>query len=154
MTTITAVAVHDVRFPTSLTADGSDAINRGDYSATYVELHTDSPDGTVGAGFTFTNRQGNEITCAAGRAFAPTLLGRTLEEFVADPVAFSRSLTAHPQLRWLGPEKGVIHMATGAIINAVWDLRAKLAGVPLWRLLAEMSTEELVATVDFNHITD
>ena len=153
-TTITAVTVRDVRFPTSLHADGSDAINRGDYSATYVELHTDAPDGTVGAGFTFTNGQGNEITCAAVRAFEPALVGRTLEEIFADPVAFSRSLTAHPQLRWLGPEKGVIHMATGAIVNAVWDLRAKLAGVPLWHLLAEMPTDELVACVDFHHITD
>src|SRR4051794_10265988 len=152
MTTITAVEVHDVRFPTSLTADGSDAINRGDYSATYVELRTDGP--AVGAGFTFTNGRGNEITCAAVRAFTPSVVGRTLEDIVADPVAFSRSLTADPQLRWLGPEKGVIHMATGALVNAVWDLRAKLAGVPLWRLLAEMSTDELVANIDFHHITD
>ena len=88
------------------------------------------------------------------RALAHHVVGRTLEDIFADPVAFWRSLTADPQLRWLGPEKGVIHMATGALVNAVWDLRAKLAGKPLWRLLAEMPTEDLVACVDFHHITD
>ncbi|GIF66784.1 mandelate racemase [Asanoa ishikariensis] len=152
MTTIRAVEVHDVRFPTAAAGDGSDAINRGDYSATYVELLIDGP--LVGAGFTFTNGRGNEITCAAVRALAPQVVGRSLEEIAAEPVAFWRSLTADPQLRWLGPEKGVIHMATGAVVNAVWDLRAKAAGLPLWQLLAELSTEELVANVDFHHITD
>ena len=152
MTTITAVDVHDVRFPTAAAGDGSDAINRGDYSATYVVLRTDGP--FSGAGFTFTNGRGNEITCAAVRALAHHVVGRTLAEIAAEPVAFWRSLTADPQLRWLGPEKGVIHMATGAVVNAVWDLRAKVAGVPLWRLLAEMPTAELVANVDFHHITD
>ncbi|HYN95733.1 MAG TPA: enolase C-terminal domain-like protein [Pilimelia sp.] len=151
-TRITAVEVHDVRFPTAAAGDGSDAINRGDYSATYVELSTDGPH--VGAGFTFTNGRGNEITCAAVRALAHHVQGRTVEEIFAEPVAFWRSLSADVQLRWLGPEKGVIHMATGAIVNAVWDLRAKLADKPLWRLLAELPTEELVATVDFHHITD
>jgi L-fuconate dehydratase len=153
-TTITAVKVHDVRFPTAAAGDGSDAMNRGDYSATYVELHTDSPQGTAGAGFTFTNGRGNEITCAAVRALSRDLPGRTVEELFAEPVTFWRSLTADPQLRWLGPEKGAIHMAAGAVVNAVWDLRAKLAGFPLWRLLAEMPSEELVACVDFHHITD
>jgi L-fuconate dehydratase len=152
MTTILSVDVHDVRFPTAAAGDGSDAINRGDYSATYVELQTDGP--FVGAGFTFTNGRGNEITCAAVRALAASVAGRSLEEIAASPVTFWRSLTADPQLRWLGPEKGVIHMATGALVNAVWDLRAKVAGVPLWRLLAEMPSEELVANVDFHHITD
>ena len=152
MTRILSVDVHDVRFPTAAAGDGSDAINRGDYSATYVELLTDGP--IVGAGFTFTNGRGNEITCAAVRALAHHVVGRTLDELFADPVAFSRSLTADVQLRWLGPEKGVIHMATGALVNAAWDLRAKVAGVPLWRLLAEMPTEELVANVDFHHISD
>ncbi|GGK77379.1 enolase C-terminal domain-like protein [Mangrovihabitans endophyticus] len=152
MTTIVAVQVHDVRFPTAATGDGSDAINRGDYSATYVELRTDGPH--TGTGFTFTNGRGNELTCAAVRALAVHVTGRTMAELAADPVGFSRSLTADPQLRWLGPEKGVLHMATGALINAVWDLRAKLAGLPLWRLLAEMPTEELVACVDFRHIGD
>jgi L-fuconate dehydratase len=153
-TKIVSVEVHDLRFPTAAAGDGSDAINRGDYSATYVELRTDSPDGLFGAGFTFTNGRGNEITCAAVRALAHHVRGRTVEEIFAEPVAFWRSLTADVQLRWLGPEKGVIHMATGALVNAVWDLRAKLAGKPMWRLLAEMPAAELVATVDFHHITD
>ena len=152
MTRIVSVSVHDVRFPTAAAGDGSDAINRGDYSATYVELHTDGPH--TGAGFTFTNGRGNELTCAAVRALRYLIEGRDLDDLIARPVDFSRSLTADPQLRWLGPEKGVIHMATGALVNAVWDLRAKEAGKPLWRLLAEMSTAELVACVDFRHISD
>ncbi|MEU4776040.1 enolase C-terminal domain-like protein [Micromonospora sp. NPDC023644] len=150
--TVTAVDVHDVRFPTAAAGDGSDAINRGDYSASYVELRTDA--GVTGAGFTFTNGRGNELTCAAINALAHHVTGRTVEEIFADPVAFWRSLSADVQLRWLGPEKGVIHMATGALVNAVWDLRAKLAGKPMWQLLAELPTEELVASVDFHHITD
>ena len=108
-TTITAVDVHDVRFPTAAAGDGSDAINRGDYSATYVELRTDA--GVTGAGLTFTNGRGNEITCAAVRALAPHVLGRTVEDIFAAPVQFWRRITADVQLRWLGPEKGVIHMA-------------------------------------------
>ncbi|MEV1285949.1 enolase C-terminal domain-like protein [Micromonospora sp. NPDC049679] len=152
--TITAVDVHDVRFPTAAAGDGSDAINRGDYSATYVELRTDAPDGVFGAGFTFTNGRGNEITCAAVRALSHHVIGRTLAEICAEPVAFWRSLTADVQLRWLGPEKGVIHMATGALVNAVWDLRAKVERKPMWRLLAEMPTEELVRSIDFHHISD
>jgi L-fuconate dehydratase len=153
-TTITSVDVHDVRFPTAAAGDGSDAVNRGDYSATYVELRTESPDGTVGAGLTFTNGRGNEITCAAVRALAQHVVGHTIEEIFDEPVAFWRSLTADPQLRWIGPEKGVIHMSAGAVVNAVWDLRAKLAGVPMWRLLAELPAAELVRCVDFHHISD
>ncbi|MDI1461362.1 enolase C-terminal domain-like protein [Catellatospora sp. KI3] len=149
---ITEAVVHDVRFPTAAAGDGSDAINRGDYSAAYVELHTDG--GPVGTGFTFTNGRGNEIACAAIRALAHHVVGRTLDEIFAEPVAFWRSLSADVQLRWLGPEKGVIHMATGALVNAVWDLRAKAEGKPMWRLLAELSPEELVASVDFHHISD
>jgi L-fuconate dehydratase len=152
MSVITALDVHDVRFPTAAAGDGSDAINRGDYSATYVELSSDT--GPVGAGLTFTNGRGNEITCAAVRALSHHVVGRDLAEIAAEPVAFWRSLTADVQLRWLGPEKGVIHMAAGAIVNAVWDLRARLAGKPLWQLLAEMPAEELVSNVDFHHITD
>src|ERR1700754_1049664 len=109
-TTITAVDVHDVRFPPAPAGDGSDAINRGDYSATYVELRTDA--GLTGAGLTFTNGRGNEITCAAVRAPAPRVVGRTVEDIFAAPVEFWRSVTADVQLRWLGPEKGVIHMAS------------------------------------------
>jgi L-fuconate dehydratase len=152
MTAITGLTVHDVRFPTAAAGDGSDAINRGDYSATYVELATDG--NLTGAGFTFTNGRGNEITCAAVRALAHHVEGRTLEELFAEPLAFLRSLTADVQLRWLGPEKGALHMATGALVNAVWDLRAKVAGKPMWQLLAEMSTADLVACVDFRHIDD
>ncbi|MBM2620990.1 fuconate dehydratase [Actinoplanes sp. LDG1-06] len=149
MTTITGVDVHDVRFPTAEAGDGSDSINRGDYSATYVELSTDA--GVTGTGFTFTNGQGNEITCAAVRALAPSLIGVDL---AGDPLEFLRSLTAHPQLRWIGPEKGALHMATGAVVNAAWDARAKVAGKPMWEFLAFSSTEDLVACVDFRHISD
>jgi L-fuconate dehydratase len=152
MTTITGVQVHDVRFPTAAAGDGSDSINKGDYSATYVELSTDGPH--TGTGFTFTNGRGNEITCAAVRALAPAVEGKTLEELFAEPLAFLRSVTTDVQLRWIGPEKGALHMATGALVNAVWDLRAKQAGKPLWQLLAEMPTAELVACVDFRHIRD
>jgi L-fuconate dehydratase len=149
-TTITAVDVHDVRFPTAEAGDGSDSINRGDYSATYVELQTSS--GVVGSGLTFTNGRGNELTCGAVRALSHHLVGLDVENL--DQVAMFRSLTADPQVRWLGPEKGVIHMAAGAMVNAVWDLRARLAGKPMWRYLSEMDTEELVNSIDFRHIGD
>nr|WP_221380092.1 enolase C-terminal domain-like protein [Actinoplanes polyasparticus] len=149
MTTITGFEVHDVRFPTAAAGDGSDSINRGDYSATYVELATD--EGVTGTGFTFTNGRGNEITCDSVRAMAPLLIGRSVTELTAEP---PRLLTAHPQLRWIGPEKGALHMATGALINAVWDARAKVAGKPMWQLLAELPTDELVSCVDFRHIDD
>lgn len=152
MTTITAAWVHDVRFPTAAAQDGSDSLNRGDYSASYVELETDG--GPTGAGLTFTNGRGNELTCAAIQALSGHVVGRAIEDIIAEPVAFWRSLTADPQLRWLGPEKGVIHMATGALVNAVWDLRAKLEGKPMWRLLAELPTDELVGSIDFRHIGD
>ena len=150
MTRIESVTVHDVRFPTAAAGDGSDAINRGDYSAAYVELHTDGPH--AGAGFTFTNGRGNEVVCAAIRALAYHVIGFDLDSL--NGLDFTRSLTADPQLRWLGPEKGVIHLATAALVNAVWDLRAKEAGQPLWRLLAEMPTADLVASIDFRHIAD
>ncbi|GLY94179.1 enolase C-terminal domain-like protein [Actinoplanes sp. NBRC 103695] len=150
MTRIESVTVHDVRFPTAAAGDGSDAINRGDYSAAYVELHTDGPH--TGAGFTFTNGRGNEVVCAAIHALAYHIAGFDLDSL--NGLDFGRSLTADPQLRWLGPEKGVIHLATAALVNAVWDLRAKEAGKPLWRLLAEMPTAELVAEIDFRHIAD
>nr|WP_296075955.1 enolase C-terminal domain-like protein [uncultured Actinoplanes sp.] len=150
MTTITGVRVHDVRFPTAAAGDGSDAINKGDYSATYVELLTAGD--RVGTGFTFTNGRGNEITCAAVEALAHHVTGSDVSGLLS--LDFLRSLTADVQLRWLGPEKGALHMATGALVNAVWDLRAKAAGKPMWQLLAEMPTAELVACVDFRHIDD
>jgi L-fuconate dehydratase len=152
MTTITGVSVHDVRFPTAAAGDGSDSINRGDYSATYVELATDGEH--TGTGFTFTNGRGNEITCAAVRALAHHVEGRRLADLFAEPLAFLRSVTTDAQLRWLGPEKGALAMACGALVNAVWDLRAKVEGKPLWQLLADMPTAELVACVDFRHIRD
>ena len=151
-TTIIDARVHDVRFPTAASGDGSDSVNRGDYSASYVELITDT--GPVGTGLTFTNGRGNELTCGAIRALAHHVVGRTVEDIFDEPVAFWRSLVADVQLRWLGPEKGVIHMATGALVNAVWDLRARLAGVPMWKLLADMPAAELVRCIDFHHITD
>jgi L-fuconate dehydratase len=151
-TTIVDVDVHDVRFHTAEAGDGSDSINRGDYSATYVELRTDA--GVTGAGLTFTNGRGNEVTCAAARALAGHVAGRTVEDIAAEPVPFWRSITADPQVRWLGPEKGAIHMASGALVNAVWDLRARLAGLPMWQFLAQMPAEELVGSIDFHHITD
>ncbi|MET7398613.1 enolase C-terminal domain-like protein [Dactylosporangium sp. NPDC005572] len=150
MTKITGLTVHDVRFPTAAAGDGSDAINRGDYSATYVELHT--AEGVTGTGLTFTNGRGNELTCAAVEALRHHVVGHDTDRLCTADGA--RTLTADVQLRWLGPEKGVIHMAAGAILNAVWDLRARAAGLPMWRLLAELPTEQLVAAVDFRHITD
>jgi L-fuconate dehydratase len=153
-TRITGIDVHDVRFPTAAAGDGSDALNRGDYSAAYVELRSDARDGAFGAGLAFTNGRGNELVCAAIRALAHHVVGRRVEDIFADMVPFWRSLVADVQLRWLGPEKGIIHMATGALVNAVWDLRAKLCGVPLWKLLAGMSPAELVSVVDFRHIDD
>lgn len=152
MTKIERLEVHDVRFPTAADADGSDSINRADYSATYVELFTDG--GPTGTGFTFTGGRGNEITCASVRALAHLVVGRTLESIFDDPVGFTRSLAQEPQIRWLGPEKGATHMAVGAIVNAVWDLRAKLEGKPMWRLLAEMDSAELAAQIDYRHIED
>ena len=152
MTKIERLEVHDVRFPTAAEADGSDSINRADYSATYVELFTDG--GPTGTGFTFTGGRGNEITCAAVRSLAHLVVGRTLEGIFDDPVEFSRSLAQEPQIRWLGPEKGATHMAVGAIVNAVWDLRAKIEGKPMWRLLAEMDSAELAAQIDYRHIVD
>jgi L-fuconate dehydratase len=152
-TTITAVTARDIRFPTSRTLDGSDAMNRDpDYSAAYAVIHTDGA--LEGHGLTFTIGRGNELCVAAIRALAPLIIGRTLEELSADMGAFWRLITGDSQLRWIGPEKGVIHLATAALVNAVWDLWAKAEGKPLWKLLADMSPAELVRCVDFRYITD
>ena len=152
--TITQVEVRDVRFPTSRGLDGSDAMNADpDYSAAYVILHTDA-DGLEGHGLTFTIGRGNELCVAAVRALAPFVLGLTLDEIAADMAAFWRRVVGDSQLRWVGPEKGVIHLATAAVVNAVWDLWAKAEGKPLWKLLADMSPEEIVRCVDFRYITD
>jgi len=150
--TITEVVARDIRFPTSRELDGSDAMNVGDYSAAYVVLKTDG--GLEGHGLTFTNGRGNELCVAAIRALAPHVQGRTLEGITGDFRRFWRSLAQDPQLRWLGPEKGVIHMSTGAVVNAVWDLWAKQQGKPLWKLLVDMTPEALVAAIDFSYLTD
>jgi L-fuconate dehydratase len=152
--TITGLRVHDVRFPTSRELDGSDAMNPDpDYSAAYVVLETDAHE-LEGHGLTFTIGRGNEICVAAVRALAPLVVGRTLESFTADMGAFWRHITGDSQLRWIGPEKGAIHLATAAVVNAVWDLWAKVESKPLWRLLADMSPERLVSCIDFRYITD
>src|SRR5437762_1219971 len=122
-TTITNIIVRDIRFPTSATLDGSDAVNVDpDYSATYVILQTDSPEGLQGFGLTFTNGRGNEVSVAAVHALKHHLLGQTLESLTADFGNFWLRITADSQVRWLGPEKGVIHLATAALVNALWDL--------------------------------
>lgn len=152
---ITAVDTYDIRFPTSRELDGSDAMNPDpDYSAAYVVLRTDAGDGLEGHGFTFTIGRGNDVQVAAIGALRPHLVGRSVREVCADPGSVSRDLIGDSQLRWLGPEKGVMHMAVGAVVNAVWDLAAKRAGQPLWRLLAQASPEWLVSQVDFRYIAD
>jgi len=152
---ITRATTHDVRFPTSRTLDGSDAMNPDpDYSAAYVVLHTDRGDALEGHGLTFTIGRGNELCVGAIRALAHHVVGLTLEAIVADQAAFWRALVHDSQLRWLGPEKGVVHLAAAALVNAVWDLHAKVEGKPLWKLLADMSPERLVACVDFRYIDD
>jgi L-fuconate dehydratase len=154
-TRITQLAVRDIRFPTSRSLDGSDAMNAApDYSATYVTLHTDAADGHVGHGLTFTIGRGNEICVAAVKSLEFLVVGRTLDEIKADMGAFWRSITGDSQLRWLGPDKGVIHLATAAVVNAVWDLWAKSEGKPVWKLLADMSPEALVRCLDFRFVTD
>jgi L-fuconate dehydratase len=150
---ITGVRVLDVRFPTSLGNIGSDAVNKDpDYSAAYCILETDA--GPEGHGLTFTLGRGNELCAAALRYLAQQAVGRTLDSITEDFCAFSRLLTDDTQFRWLGPEKGVIHVAAGALINALWDLYAKAEGKPVWRLLAEMSPEQLCSAVDFRYIDD
>ena len=154
-TRIVSGVTYDVRFPTSATGAGSDAMNTDpDYSAAYVTLHTDHPSGLSGHGLTFTIGRGTEIVVAAVDALLPHIVGSTAEETIADLGGFWRRLVTDSQLRWLGPEKGVIHLATAAIVNAVWDLYAKLEGKPLWKLLADMSPEQLVDCVDFRYIDD
>ncbi len=153
--TLTDVIARDIRFPTSRTLDGSDAVHTDpDYSAAYVILKTDHPAGLEGHGLTFTIGQGTELCVAGIRALAPLVRGRTLESITGDMSAFWRALANHSQLRWVGPEKGVIHLATAAVVNAVWDLYARAEGKPLWKLLADMTPEELVGCIDFRYIDD
>ncbi|MFD4529343.1 L-fuconate dehydratase [Streptomyces sp. NPDC058470] len=152
---VTAVDTYDIRFPTSRELDGSDAMNPDpDYSAAYVVLRTDAADGIEGHGFTFTIGRGNDVQVAAIDALRGHVVGRSVDELCADPGSLGRDLIGDSQLRWLGPEKGVMHMAIGAVVNAVWDLVAKRAGKPLWQLLADAEPEWLVGQVDFRYITD
>ena len=151
---ISEISVQDVRFPTSKSLDGSDAMNPDpDYSATYVILKTNNPK-LEGHGLTFTIGRGNEICVAAVKALAPLIKGKSLAEFTKDMGKFWKMITGDSQLRWLGPEKGVIHLATGAVVNAIWDLYAKAEGKPLWKLVADMTPEQLVSCIDFTYITD
>jgi L-fuconate dehydratase len=151
---VTGFDTVDVRFPTSLALDGSDAMNLApDYSAAYVILRTGDPD-LEGHGFCFTIGRGTEICVQAIRALAPMVVGEKAEDLFADMGGLWRRLVGDSQLRWLGPEKGVIHMATAAVVNAVWDLYAKARRKPLWKLLVDLTPEEIVALVDFRYLTD
>lgn len=150
---ITGAVTHDLRAPTSISLAGSDAQHPDpDYSAAYVVLTTDGEH--EGHGMTFTIGQGNDLCCAAIDALAPLVVGRRLADVVDEMGAFWRSLTNHSQLRWLGPEKGVVHLATAALVNAVWDLWAKVRGVPVWQLVADLEPEQLVDCVDFRYLRD
>ncbi len=154
-TRILRAVASDIRFPTSRTLDGSDAMNTDpDYSAAYVVLETDDPNRLAGHGLTFTIGRGTELCVAAVHLLAHHVVGRTIEDISSDMAAFWRGLVADSQLRWLGPEKGVVHLATAALVNAVWDLYAKVEQKPLWKLLADMSPEQLVACIDFRYIDD
>ncbi|RAX16904.1 fuconate dehydratase [Pseudarthrobacter sp. AG30] len=153
MPSITSINTQDVRFPTSLELDGSDAVNVDpDYSAAYVVIRTDA--GDEGHGFIFSCGRGNDILTSAIDAYARLLVGRDIDELIGDLGAASRLLVHDSQLRWLGPEKGVTQMACGALVSALWDIRARRENKPLWLLLAEMTPEELVSVVDFTHIRD
>ena len=155
MTTIVGFDTYDVRFPTSRMLDGSDAMNPSpDYSAAALIVRTDAPDGLAGHAHVFTIGRGNDIQLAAIRAVEPFLAGRDLDETLADLGGLGRRLTGDSPLRWLGPERGVVHMAIGAVLNACWDLAARRAGQPLWQLLAELSPAELVSLVDFRYLSD
>jgi L-fuconate dehydratase len=154
-TRIVDLEVRDIRFPTSLEKDGSDAMNPDpDYSAAYVILKTDRPDGIQGHGLTFTIGRGTEIVVAAVHALRPLVVGQPVAAFTGAPGAFWKHLTGDSQLRWLGPEKGVIHLATAAVVNALWDLWAKIEGKPLWKLMSDLSPAQIVELVDWRYLPD
>jgi L-fuconate dehydratase len=154
MTKITDLRVFDLRFPTSQSLDGSDAMNPDpDYSAAYVILDTDDAS-LKGHGLTFTIGRGNDICCQAILAMRHLVVGSSMDDFLAAPGKFWRYLTGDSQLRWIGPDKGAMHLATGAVVNAFWDLAAKQAGKPVWRLVADMSPEEIADIVDYRYLTD
>ena len=155
MSRIVALDTSDIRFPTSLSLDGSDAMNPDpDYSAAYVVVRTDAGDGIEGHSFVFTIGRGNDVQVAAIDALAGHLVGREIEPLLDDMGGTFREIIGDSQLRWLGPEKGVMHMAIGAVINALWDIKAKRAGLPLWQLLSRMTPEQLVDLVDFRYLTN
>jgi L-fuconate dehydratase len=150
---ITGLTTHDLRFPTSAALDGSDAMNPDpDYSAAYVVLETDGPQ--QGHGLSFTIGRGNEVVVAAIEALRSRVVGLDIDWIRENPGRFWAHVTGDSQLRWIGPDKGAIHLATGAVVNATWDLMAKVAGKPVWRLVSEMSPEELVRAIDFRYLTD
>ncbi|XP_002733562.1 mitochondrial enolase superfamily member 1-like [Saccoglossus kowalevskii] len=152
---ITRMDVKDVRFPTSLEAHGSDAMHTDpDYSCAYVIIHTDANDSLAGHGLTFTIGRGTEIVVLACKTLSRLVIGQKLSDVYSDFGRYWRKLTSESQLRWLGPEKGVMHLATAAVLNALWDLYAKLENKPLWKLLVDMSPQELVSCIDFRYITD
>lgn len=152
---ITDLETHDVRFPTSRQLDGSDAMNPDpDYSAAYVTLRTSDPRDLCGHGFVFTIGRGNDVQTTAIDALRHLVVGREVQSVLADLGGFARSLTNDSHLRWLGPEKGVIHMAIGAVINAAWDMAARAAGKPVWQLIAQMTPEQIVDLIDFRYISD
>ena len=151
---IIGMRVEDLRFPTSQQLDGSDAMNPDpDYSAAYVVLETSRP-GLEGHGLTFTIGRGNEVCCAAIQALRHLVVDLELDWIAQDPGRFWRHVTGDSQLRWIGPDKGAMHLATGAVVNAVWDLWAKAEGKPLWRLVADMTPEQLLRCIDFRYLTD
>src|SRR5450755_4676786 len=155
MTKIIGFDTYDVRFPTSRNLDGSDAMNASpDYSAAYLIVRTDGPDELAGHAYVFTIGRGNDIQLNAVRALEPFLVGRDVDETLDDLGGLSRRLVGDSPLRWLGPERGVVHMAIGAVLNACWDLAARRAGKPLWRLLADLTPEQVVDLVDFRYISD
>lgn len=154
-TRITGLRVRDIRFPTSRTLDGSDAVNVDpDYSCAYVVLRTDHPRGLEGHGLTFTCGRGTEVVAAMIRALEPFVVGRSLEEILDDFAGFWRRLAQDSQLRWLGPEKGVAHLALAAVVNAIWDLWARREEKPVWKLVADLPPEKIVSLIDFRYITD
>lgn len=154
MTKITDLRVFDLRFPTSQSLDGSDAMNPDpDYSAAYVILDTDD-ESLKGHGLTFTIGRGNDICCMAINAMRHLVIGTDLDEVTRNPGQYWRHLTSDSQLRWIGPDKGAMHLATGAVVNAIWDLLAKQAGKPVWQLIADMSAEEIADIVDYRYLTD
>lgn len=155
MTRITAAEVYDIRFPTSQSLDGSDAMYQDpDYSAAYITLKTNHPEGLDGNSLVFTIGRGTELCVEAIRMHLPKIVDRSLDSLTSDWASFWQEVHGDSQLRWLGPEKGIIYMAAGAIINAVWDLKAKVEQKPLWRLIVDMNPEELIACIDFSYIDD